>query len=59
MKKLVVLATLAAVGISCGATVDLAQTGDLALAALDNANEYINAGAELRTLTAWRFQIGS
>ncbi len=52
MKKCISLCVTAlAVGIGCGATIDLAQTGDLALTALDNANEYVNAGAETRTLT--------
>ena len=52
MKKYISLCVAAfAAGIGYGATVDLAQTGDLALAALDNANTYVNAGAETRTLT--------
>ena len=52
MKKYLSLCAAAlAVGICRGATVDLAQTGDLSLTALDNANEYVNGGAELRTLT--------
>jgi autotransporter-associated beta strand protein len=52
MKKCISLCAAAlAVGICRGATVDLAQTGDLSLTALDNANEYVNGGAELRTLT--------
>ena len=40
-----------ATGIGYSATVDLAQTGDLALAALDNADTYVNSGTERRTLT--------
>ncbi len=52
MKKCISLCAVAlAAGIGYSATVDLAQTGDLALAALDNAAEYVNSGAERRTLT--------
>ena len=52
MKKCISFCAAAlAAGIGYGATVDLAQTGDLALTALDNANTYVNAGAETRTLT--------
>lgn len=52
MKKYISLCAAAlTVGIGCGATVDLAQTGDLTVAALDNANTYVNASAETRTLT--------
>ena len=52
MKKCISLCVAAfAAGIGYSATVDLAQTGDLALAALDNAAEYVNSGAERRTLT--------
>ena len=52
MKKCISLCAVVLTAIICrGATVDLAQTGDLSLTALDNANEYVNGGAELRTLT--------
>ena len=52
MKTCLTLCAAALAVIICrGATVDLAQTGDLSLTALDNANEYVNGGAELRTLT--------
>ncbi len=52
MKKCISLCAAAVAVVICrGATIDLAQTGDLALAALDNADTYVNSGAERRTLT--------